>query len=1635
MRLLIKDLMAGQAYKIQVRSNDGQAVSEWSMIHDLTTAVDNIAPSTPTSFAVVQNGTVSIATWVAPTTNNDGSPLMDFDHYDVEVYSDGVTSIYRTGIERFEFTYEYNVTLFGQYKSNTGYRVRSVDQTGNVSAWTTRVFGIDTAPSQPAAPILIKDLTDSTRPRLFVRHNLGNNAGTGRLETDVNRIKVYSTASASTTPTVVGSTLVGTMMVNASDVFGVLGTMNLNDYTGKHFFVVAQDIAGNISPTSPTAPVSGASTGIFADVAVINEAYITYLEANKIVAGTGFIDNITVKSSLIMGATRDPLAPADQDTSTIPVPITQTVMRSANYKYGQQGWIIRGDGYAEFRNLAVNSLNIGKFDQVTQSVVSTKFADFMEDSTLWGRHTTSGNEEETGGTPYDVGTFVGVVNNAGAYSGRAFLSLTGNTSVRRKSAGLNRGISFEPGSIYKVWARIRQLTGPLTNAVNNPTFRGDVVNAATGDVAGDGMANFWREYSSITATKSLQTVTGPVTTVTTAQRLSGTIAAAGYVGVRANTPLLTSGDVNQNGIAVSPGLSYNLSAYFKASAIPGTGTAYVAVEWYDAAGVLISTTAEGSQTIGVNVWVRPDTTVVAPPTAAIAAPRLRFAGSAAGTLTVDITAVQFTQDTVAKAYFDGRSTYSAWSGDVDASPSSQTHTTKYRVGVLGFDDAGNLCAADGSTSADPAMHYMVAMDGTENLPTFDGTLSESAGWSEVTGYLKDRTDSLTPPGKHNDAYAPAGVHKNVRFIVPFVEMNINDNPIATDYVAQLDMFSVEASNTLAPLKIATGTGDKAITIQDLQGDDWSHAIRFYSGNGDEKTPGIITEFQDQDFNQSHSLLIAAPQTMAGTRTAITDGMTVRARNANLLSNSSFENPHFTAVSYSDMELNKFALGFINTTPVRDTVTYHDGWGEYSMKLTSTAAGATFMYWHLMAYNFPEYIGQNKFVVSAWVNNPVANATALNVGFFANIYDADGGVIMNVPGLSTLTTESVANDDGWHRVTYLFDLSVSYPDGLPDTTNYINLAVGFGATGASQNMYFDDVQFEVGDTLTDYKPQTPTTYRMPGGGTVMGGALIISDRITSPDQMTNARWSPQLDYEPDSPAIMLENQGYIGMLEKFVYTYSSGTTSSYLGLRVIDDQGNNQGPLMYLIDSNDQIIPNVVQFYNTNLQATMRIGSNVDPTNADANAAGRDLLVYGSFRAVGAPNWTATSALGTNWETNSSFYALSTMNSNGITYMRGGLHTLATGGGGSSQVATIATGHRPKTNVVVCAMTFTATTSAAPTPWLFIIGTNGIITTYRPTGGVFTDRYVSFDGCWFSTAENSQYPDDGAGGGSGSGGGTNPATVGTATQPTSLTITPYASSTTKGTYRVGWFNANDADNAKVRIVWRVDRFANSATDGNVVTVGTLPNRTQTYLLSGLPVNKTIYIRYYAVNKKGVVNTTSPPGISRYLLASPVVINATSSGSYRDGYGGMWRNDGDQVYQGEWTGNDNHRGLWFYGTNIQTRLNIGSVGRVPTKMTVYVQRTGSGGIYGAVPIDMYPHVHSSKPAGRPNIVISGRTEGANITSLKTNQGTTVTVPAAWYKSFQTGTYKGVGIYHSGSDYAVLYGHNSGTVHGRITIYHKG
>ena len=97
--------------------------------------------------------------WNAVTTNNDGSPLKDFDHYEVWI-TDGVKDVYyKTKQLRFDFTIEMNRAAFGTPPTATPaspltFRVRAKDQTGHPTNignnWNLPITTPNPAPAAPA---------------------------------------------------------------------------------------------------------------------------------------------------------------------------------------------------------------------------------------------------------------------------------------------------------------------------------------------------------------------------------------------------------------------------------------------------------------------------------------------------------------------------------------------------------------------------------------------------------------------------------------------------------------------------------------------------------------------------------------------------------------------------------------------------------------------------------------------------------------------------------------------------------------------------------------------------------------------------------------------------------------------------------------------------------------------------------------------------------------------------------------------------------------------------------------------------------------------------------------------------------------------------------------------------------------------------------------------------------------------------------------------------------------------------------------------------------------------------------------------------------------------------------------------
>jgi hypothetical protein len=139
MRILLRDLSPGQDYAIQFRSNNGEAVSEWSQVQRFTTTDDVIPPSQVQNLSWYDSGSSFIGQWDKVTTQatTPPTPMQDFRYYRVNISDGTVGKDYFVVGERFDYSKEMNLSDFGQVKTQLTIRVYAVDMTYNESVVTT----------------------------------------------------------------------------------------------------------------------------------------------------------------------------------------------------------------------------------------------------------------------------------------------------------------------------------------------------------------------------------------------------------------------------------------------------------------------------------------------------------------------------------------------------------------------------------------------------------------------------------------------------------------------------------------------------------------------------------------------------------------------------------------------------------------------------------------------------------------------------------------------------------------------------------------------------------------------------------------------------------------------------------------------------------------------------------------------------------------------------------------------------------------------------------------------------------------------------------------------------------------------------------------------------------------------------------------------------------------------------------------------------------------------------------------------------------------------------------------------------------------------------------------------------------
>lgn len=149
MKVALTNLLPGATYSIQVRTKSGTEVSEWSRVFTVTATSDTLPPGVPGGFEVIASGDNFFASWVAPALDGDGGTLNDLSHYELSIYNGIDEYIVKTTNTNYLFSFAENVTTFDPPAPILTFKVRSVDQTSNESAYTSPETVENPPPAEP----------------------------------------------------------------------------------------------------------------------------------------------------------------------------------------------------------------------------------------------------------------------------------------------------------------------------------------------------------------------------------------------------------------------------------------------------------------------------------------------------------------------------------------------------------------------------------------------------------------------------------------------------------------------------------------------------------------------------------------------------------------------------------------------------------------------------------------------------------------------------------------------------------------------------------------------------------------------------------------------------------------------------------------------------------------------------------------------------------------------------------------------------------------------------------------------------------------------------------------------------------------------------------------------------------------------------------------------------------------------------------------------------------------------------------------------------------------------------------------------------------------------------------------------
>lgn len=393
-----------------------------------TTGGDATPPDTPTLTNVTMtagaNSASAKATWTVPAGNDD---IAGFTLSYRKVDTDPNTSGNQPGDWAFtDSDAESTGTTVENLEFGTAYefRVRAYDYSFNQSGWSATV-----GPRSAAPAALPKPAT----PTVGAAEGVGMQVvqSLSGIPNYATAFEVYVVASAGDTP---AGSPAGTIAIFNNSLAQVVGTFQSVSAEGKYVKTRAVSSVAGPSPFSDAAGpvVVGKLDWEFIENVQVVNAQIESVGAEKVIAGQGFVNDLTVKSTFWLG-----------DAST------DGVVKSYGYQAGVSGFKIAKSGLEiNEGSIAARALNI----QFGNNVMPSKYADFEWIPSSYTQIV------KTGATA--------VVTQTTSKYGQQILRITQNSGstgeVRLTDSTTNYNVPVDASTNYIVSAWVRSGTTPNT---------------------------------------------------------------------------------------------------------------------------------------------------------------------------------------------------------------------------------------------------------------------------------------------------------------------------------------------------------------------------------------------------------------------------------------------------------------------------------------------------------------------------------------------------------------------------------------------------------------------------------------------------------------------------------------------------------------------------------------------------------------------------------------------------------------------------------------------------------------------------------------------------------------------------------------------------------------------------------------------------------------------------------------------------------------------------------------------------------------------------------------------------------------------------------------------------------------------